>query len=235
MIHSIPYMQNAILYLRYSTPEQAEGQSEQRQIQGAQRWCKEHGERLVKIYKDLGISGGKNSDDRKGLSALLSDLTSGSIPKYLLIEDVDRLSRMLPLDSLNLISKILDYGVTIVSLRDSQTLTKDNWQSSQSFLILSLKTTLANEERQKRIFRGKQPAAHPWKWQLSSTSFGFAGQMPIPVAVTQLMRFRGRSLKSETSIPNWIAMAITQHWKASHICPLLVSMIRNSQRMMSQT
>ncbi len=148
-------MKNAILYLRYSTPEQAEGQSEQRQTQGAERWCKEQGEKLVKIYKDLGISGGKNSDGRKGLSALLENLTSGNVPKFLLIEDVDRISRMLPLDSLNLISKILDFGVTIVSLRDNQFLTKENWQNSQSFLILSLKTTLANEERQKRIFRGR--------------------------------------------------------------------------------
>ena len=148
-------MKNAILYLRYSTAEQAEGQSEQRQTQGAERWCKEHGENLIKIYKDLGISGGKSSDDRKGLSALLNDLTRGNVPKFLLIEDVDRISRMLPLDSLNLISKILEFGVTIVSLRDNQILNKDNWQSSQSFLILSLKTTLANEERQKRIFRGK--------------------------------------------------------------------------------
>jgi DNA invertase Pin-like site-specific DNA recombinase len=148
-------MKNAILYLRYSTPEQAEGQSEQRQTQGAERWCKEHDAKLVKIHKDLGISGGKNSDARKGLSALLDDLTRGNVPKFLLIEDVDRISRMLPLDSLNLISKILEFGVTIVSLRDNQVLTKDNWQNSQSFLILSLKTTLANEERQKRIFRGR--------------------------------------------------------------------------------
>lgn len=148
-------MKNAILYLRYSTPEQAQGQSEQRQTQGAERWCKEQGEKLVNIYKDLGISGGKNSDGRKGLAALLEDLTSGNVPKFLLIEDVDRISRMLPLDSLNLISKILDFGVNIVSLRDNQYLTKDNWQNSQSFLILSLKTTLANEERQKRIFRGR--------------------------------------------------------------------------------
>jgi len=149
-------MKNAILYLRYSTAEQAEGQSEQRQTQAAERWCKEHGEKLIRIYKDLGISGGKSSDDRKGLSALLNDLKHGNVPKFLLTEDVDRISRMLPLDSLNLISKILDFGVTIVSVRDNQVLTKDNWQSSQSFLILSLKTTLANEERQKRIFRGKE-------------------------------------------------------------------------------
>jgi len=148
-------MNNAILYLRYSTPEQADGQSELRQTQGAERWCKEHGEKLVKIYKDLGISGGKSSDDRKGLAAMLDDLARGSVPKFLLIEDVDRISRMLPLDSLNLISKILDFGVTIISLRDNQVLNRKNWQSSQSFLILSLKTTLANEERQKRIFRGK--------------------------------------------------------------------------------
>lgn len=148
-------MNGAVLYLRYSTPEQAEGQSEQRQTQGAQKWCKEHGEKLLRVYKDLGLSGGKSSDDRKGLSTLLNDLTRGTIPKYLLIEDVDRISRMLPMDSLNLISKILDFGVTIVSLRDNQILTKDNWQTSQSFLILSLKTTLANEERQKRIFRSK--------------------------------------------------------------------------------
>jgi DNA invertase Pin-like site-specific DNA recombinase/ssDNA-binding Zn-finger/Zn-ribbon topoisomerase 1 len=145
----------AILYLRYSTTEQAEGQSEQRQCATAERWCKEHECPLLKTYKDLGISGGKSADDRRGLKTLLGDLESGEVPEYLLIEDVDRLSRMLPLDSLNLISRILDYGVTIVSLRDSQMLTKANWQSSQSFLILSLKTTLANEERQKRIFRGK--------------------------------------------------------------------------------
>ena len=148
-------MKNAILYLRYSTPEQAEGQSEQRQTQGAERWCKEHGEKLIKTYRDEGVSGGKSSADRKGLSDLLNDLTRGIIPKFLLIEDVDRISRMLPLDSLNLISKILDFGITIVSLRDNQVLTKENWQNSQSFLILSLKTTLANEERQKRIFRGR--------------------------------------------------------------------------------
>jgi DNA invertase Pin-like site-specific DNA recombinase len=43
-------MKNAILYLRYSTAEQAEGQSEQRQTQGAERWCKEHGEKLKAFW-----------------------------------------------------------------------------------------------------------------------------------------------------------------------------------------
>jgi len=67
-------MNSAALYVRYSTVEQAEGQSEQRQIQGAERSCREHDGKLVKVYKDLGISGGKSADDRKGLAALLKDL-----------------------------------------------------------------------------------------------------------------------------------------------------------------
>lgn len=92
---------------------------------------------------------------QKGAVSIVDDLARADVPKFLLIEDVDRISRMLPLDSLDLISKILDFGVTIISLRDNQVLSQKNWQSSQSFLILSLKTTLANEERQKRIFRGK--------------------------------------------------------------------------------
>ncbi len=82
---------------------------------------------------------------------------------------------MLPLDSLNLISKILDFGVTIVSLRDNQFLTKENWQNSQSFLILSLKTTLANEERQKRIFRGRSA----WKQKrIESSSKLYTKKVP---------------------------------------------------------
>jgi DNA invertase Pin-like site-specific DNA recombinase len=150
---------DSILYLRYSTPEQAEGQSEKRQIEYAKKWSKENGAELVRIYKDLGISGGKKAgtkiNERKGLAELLADLRRGEIPKFLLVEDVDRLSRMLPLDSLKLIEEILALGVSLVSTRDGQILTKENWQQSQSFLILTLKTTLASEERAKRIYRGK--------------------------------------------------------------------------------
>lgn len=150
---------DSILYLRYSTPEQADGQSEKRQIEYARKWSRENGAELVRVYRDLGISGGKKAgtkkNERKGLADLLGDFERGNVPKYLLVEDVDRVSRMLPLDSLKLIEQILNYGVTLVSIRDGQILTKDNWQNSQSFLILTLKTTLANEERQKRIFRGR--------------------------------------------------------------------------------
>jgi DNA invertase Pin-like site-specific DNA recombinase len=89
---------HSILYLRYSTPEQADGQSEKRQIEYAKRWSKENGAELVRIYKDLGVSGGKKAgtkiNERKGLAELLADLRRGEVPKFLLVEDVDRLSRM---------------------------------------------------------------------------------------------------------------------------------------------
>lgn len=40
--NSVP-IRNAILYLRFSTVEQADGTSELRQTQMADRWCKENG------------------------------------------------------------------------------------------------------------------------------------------------------------------------------------------------
>jgi DNA invertase Pin-like site-specific DNA recombinase len=100
---------DSILYLRYSTPEQAEGQSEKRQIGYAKKWSKENGAELVRIYMDLGVSGGKRAgtkiNERKELAELLADLRRGEIPKFLLVEDVERLSRVSPLDSLKLIEE----------------------------------------------------------------------------------------------------------------------------------
>ena len=75
-------LRNSILYLRYSTLEQSEGQSELRQTQMAQRWSKENDAELAKIYKDLGISGGKSADDRKGIRDLLADLKRGGAPQF---------------------------------------------------------------------------------------------------------------------------------------------------------
>jgi hypothetical protein len=45
---------NVTLYLGYSTLAAAEGQSEQRQTQGAKRGCKKPGEKPIKIHKDFG-------------------------------------------------------------------------------------------------------------------------------------------------------------------------------------
>jgi DNA invertase Pin-like site-specific DNA recombinase len=105
---------NAILYLRFSTDEQADGDSERRQTERAKRWCHDNRHVLTKIYADKGISGGKGSRDRKGLASLLDDLDRGVAPAFLLTEDVDRLSRQLPLEASKLIERILSHDVTIV-------------------------------------------------------------------------------------------------------------------------
>lgn len=50
---------NAILYLRFSTAEAADGDGERRQTERAKRWGHDNGHVLTKIYADKGTSRGK--------------------------------------------------------------------------------------------------------------------------------------------------------------------------------
>jgi len=68
---------DAVLYLRFSTDEQADGTSEQRQTDAADPFCKRERHDLIRTYADRGISGGKSSRQRKGLANLLEDLANG--------------------------------------------------------------------------------------------------------------------------------------------------------------
>ena len=139
------------LYARYSTLEQSEGDSESRQRKAALAWCQQHKTELQQVYFDKGVSGGKLK--RPALDELLKDLKKFD---HVLVEDIDRLSRLAPIECLKLVEEIVNSNINLISLRDNQTITKDNWQTTAVFLPLTLKAALANEERLKRVDRGKK-------------------------------------------------------------------------------
>ncbi len=113
----------AFSYLRFSTPEQALGDSERRQIEAAEQWAKKKGIKLDKSYADRGRSGFKGTNRKKGaLGKFLKRITAGEIPRgsYLVVEDLDRLSREHPMDSLTLVRNIISAGVTIAVLKGNE-------------------------------------------------------------------------------------------------------------------
>jgi DNA invertase Pin-like site-specific DNA recombinase len=110
----------AYSYLRFSTPEQSLGFSEKRQLEEAEKWAKEKGFTLNTSFRDLGASGFKGVNRRKGaLADFLRQVDTGEIPRgsYLVVEDLDRLSREHPVDSLGLINTLLQSGIVIVVLK----------------------------------------------------------------------------------------------------------------------
>ena len=75
---------------------------------------------------------------------------------YLLIEDNDRLSREDPLAAMNLLHGIVFKGVTVITLRDGDIITKDNFFNLSTFLPSIVKSALANEENVKKSMRIKE-------------------------------------------------------------------------------
>jgi DNA invertase Pin-like site-specific DNA recombinase len=99
------------------------------------------------------VSGWKGKNREGALGELLKVLQEGD---YLLVEDLDRLSRENPLSAMNLLQSIVLKGVTVVSLRDNNTVTKENFYSLPTFLPSILKASLAYEENEKKSMRIKE-------------------------------------------------------------------------------
>src|SRR5215467_1963131 len=91
-------MRRAYSYIRFSTPEQAKGDSLRRQTELSERYAREHGLTLDDklTFRDLGKSAfrGKNAQEGE-LGDFIKAVEDGRIKRgsYLLVENLDRLSR----------------------------------------------------------------------------------------------------------------------------------------------
>jgi DNA invertase Pin-like site-specific DNA recombinase len=111
---------------RWSSPEQAKGDSLRRQTEAAARWCQQHTVKLdaSRTYRDEGVSGFKGGH-RKGGNALAAFLTlveAGKVAKgsHLIVENLDRLSRENPWDAVPLLCNLVNAGVTVVTLSPAE-------------------------------------------------------------------------------------------------------------------
>ena len=168
-------------YLRFSSPQQEWGDSERRQENLARDYCQKNGLILSdKSFADRGISGKSGANRRGALGDLLKLLQPGD---YLLIEDNDRLSREDPLTAMNLLHDIVfSKGATVITLRDGNKITRENFFSLPTFLPSILKSTLANEENVKKSMRIKEAWVSRRKEMAEGTFIG--GKMPFWIEKT---------------------------------------------------
>lgn len=115
----------AYSYLRFSSPQQASGDSVRRQTEATTSWCQRHGIALDESLnlRDEGVSAfkGKNREDPDvhGLAVFLTAIKTGRVPSgsYLVVENLDRLTRENIVPAVNLFTGILLAGVKIVQLQ----------------------------------------------------------------------------------------------------------------------
>ncbi|RYE75831.1 MAG: hypothetical protein EOP19_25395, partial [Hyphomicrobiales bacterium] len=146
-------MVKAYSYIRFSTPEQAKGDSLRRQLEGARKYCAEHGLELDDSLRDLGRSAyrGVTSKKNSALGRFLQLVEDGEVPRgsFLIVESLDRLSREEVIDAALRLLALINAGITVVTLSDRQTYSRDGVRDNWTLLILSLSVMARAHEESK--------------------------------------------------------------------------------------
>ncbi|WP_192110093.1 recombinase family protein [Roseibium polysiphoniae] len=135
-------MSKVYSYIRFSTPEQARGDSLRRQLADAEEWCAGRGLVLDQSLRDLGISAykGSNAEVGSGLGSFLELVKTGKVERgsILIVESLDRLSRENVLVALPRFLDLLNAGIRIVTLTDKQEYSAEEIRENWNPLIVSL-------------------------------------------------------------------------------------------------
>lgn len=159
--HSTPA--TAYSYIRFSTSEQAKGNSIQRQTEAAAGWCERNGVRFdtKTTLHDFGKSAytGKHrsNPDRHALAAFLQLVESGRIASgsYLIVESLDRLTREHIRPALTLMLNLIEAGVAVVQLKPVEAVYDKNVEPMQLMMALMELSRGNSESRMKSDRVGK--------------------------------------------------------------------------------
>lgn len=139
----------AYSYLRFSSPSQADGNSIRRQTELRDGWLERHPEARLDTsitLHDLGKSAftgeHRKNPDRYALAAFLRLVEQGRVPRgsYLLVENLDRLSREHIRPALTLLLNLIEAGVRVVQLSPVEAVYDENvdpMQLMQAIMELS--------------------------------------------------------------------------------------------------
>jgi DNA invertase Pin-like site-specific DNA recombinase len=114
----------AVSYLRVSGKGQVDGDGFPRQRQAIATYAKRHGLELVEEYRDEGVSGTRELEDRPGLARVLDRVENNGV-KVVIVERADRLARDLMIGEI-ILDQFRRAGVRVVAADGTDLTTNDN-------------------------------------------------------------------------------------------------------------
>lgn len=147
-------MPKAYSYKRFSSPAQMDGDSLRRQTQKAEAYVNKHGLELdtTLCLEDLGKSAFKGDHIAKGaLGSFINAIDEGivSAGSFLLVENLDRLSRQEVDVALEYFLNITRKGIIIVTLDDEMVYSKETIRENWTKLIIALAIMAGAHEQSK--------------------------------------------------------------------------------------
>ena len=147
-----PKTPRAYSYVRFSTPAQALGDSLGRQMEKAAKYAADHGLTLDTDLNlsDLGVSAYRQSNAKKGaLGDFLKAVADGYVARgsYLLIENMDRLTRDEIVGATGLFLQLIGDGIVVVTLTNNEVFSQDRFlREPWAMHLIVAELTRANQE-----------------------------------------------------------------------------------------
>lgn len=146
----------AYSFIRFSSKKQEIGKSLKRQTKRTEQYAAKKGLILDEntTLKALGVSGYSGAHIKPGsaLGGFLAAVKEGKIPRgtVLIVEALDRLSRLEPLEAFEIFTAILRAGVEIHTLQDQQVYTEASVNANIGQLYVSIGTLFGAHDESKR-------------------------------------------------------------------------------------
>lgn len=116
-------MTDAFAYLRVSGLSQVEGDGFPRQLSACESFASKNGIQIIASYRDEGITGKSDLDNRPALRACITDLLANGT-RTLLIEKLDRLARDLMVQEA-IVQDLQRKGITLISVAEPDLCSSD--------------------------------------------------------------------------------------------------------------
>jgi DNA invertase Pin-like site-specific DNA recombinase len=116
-------MRRAYAYLRVSGKAQVQGDGFPRQLAAIKGYAAEHGIRIVKVFREEGVSGTRDLADRPALSDLMIALHGDGV-RLILVEKLDRLARDLMVQE-TILGDLRKHGFELVSVAEPDLCSND--------------------------------------------------------------------------------------------------------------
>ncbi|RWK15515.1 MAG: recombinase family protein [Mesorhizobium sp.] len=171
----------AISYARWSSGKQSQGDSLARQVSNAEAFCAQHGLTLDRDRQlvDDGVSAFKGANLEASLGAFVADVRSGKIPSdvVLIVENIDRITRVKPAKAIRYFLDLLDTGLTLVTLTDQRIHTSEGYDDNFAGLMMSLMAMQAAHEYSAKLSYRVQEA---WKRKAEKARAGRIKLAKVP-------------------------------------------------------
>jgi DNA invertase Pin-like site-specific DNA recombinase len=119
-------MAKSFAYLRVSGKAQEAGDGYTRQLQSINLYAAANDIKVVRIFKERGVSGEREMKDRPAFMEMLAALHANGV-KQILIERLDRLARSLPVQE-SIIAELKRHGFELISAEEPDLLRDDPYR-----------------------------------------------------------------------------------------------------------